>query len=949
MRRAAFSSVATVLFLTLAIVGPQAASANVPIQNMGLVPSSHQAGGHPDLQIAVSFQNGPTQQLEEGTNTSCDCQNVRFVTVHAPQGLVGDPHSTPQCTSAQFATASCPVDSQVGAITVGLNGSTTGVVPSVSAVYNLVPRADEAGLLAFVVEGTPVFEVFSARTGGDFGLDTKVSVYNGVPVRYFNQVLWGVPAAHAHDPLRLPAGTNNLIAREFCSPEGVLATPNGEAVDAPLSGPESMTRACLFGNVNLDSNGSSSPEKPFIEAPTSCGEPLHSAVDVVSWDGGSSHAESPYPEVTGCDQLSFNPSLAARPSSAATDSPSGLDVELTVPQFESPTVPSPSEIRGSEMILPQGFSVNSNAADGKTSCSDQEAHFGTEEAASCPDASKIGTLNIETALLPGPLPGYLYLGAPLPGNRYRIFLVADGFSVHVKLAGRLELDKATGQMRVIFEDLPETPFQKFSLHIFGSERGAIATPTHCGTYGITTTFTPWDAVLGKQVSKTFFDVTEGPNGAPCPGANRPFSPGFEAASQGNTAGAHSPFSLRLTREDGNQFLSALNVKTPPGLAATLKGIPYCPDAAIAAIASTAYSGVNELTNPVCPKASQVGEVIGGAGAGSRPFYAPGRAYLAGPYKGAPLSLVVVVPAVSGPYDLGNIVVRNALYVDPETAQVSAVSDPLPQIVEGIPLRVKSILVLLNRPNFTLNPTNCDPHSVEASLRGGEGATSSPSAHFQVANCANLPFAPKLSLKLKGGTKRTGHPALTGTLRMAQGGANAKKLVVALPHSEFIDQGHIKTICTRVQFKAHACPAASVYGHATATTPLLDQPVSGPVYLRSSDNPLPDLVLALKGPPSQPIEVVVAGRVDTDPQGGIRTTFETVPDDPVSSFTLRMQGAKKGLFENSTDICAHRQHAIVSATGQNGAQVNLKPALQVDCKGKARHKRGRKANKNREGR
>jgi hypothetical protein len=921
------------------------AAANVSVLVYGMVPSGSQAGGHPDLQIGFSLKNGSLQNLEEGTNTPCDCQNARFVTVHAPQGLVGNPHAAPQCNAVQFIGHGCPVDSQVGVIATGLSTTPHVPLPFVSPVYNVTPRAGEAGLLGFEVDGVSIFEVFSARTNSDYGLETKIVVPDAVPLSYADQILWGVPADSSHDPLRFLLGGFFAIGQTLCSENGVSATPSQLALTTPPHGPQFATRQCgQESAIGVPSN--SSPE-PFIEAPTSCGEALQSSIDMLAYDGGETYASYPFPPATGCDQLSFNPSLAARPSTADADAPSGLDVELTVPQFESPTVPSPSEIRGTEMVLPEGFSINSNAADGKSACTDREASFGTTNAAQCPEASKIGTLDIETALLPGPLPGYLYLGQPLPGNRYRVFLVADGFNVHVKLAGRAVLDPKTGQIRVIFEDLPETPFQKFSLHIFGSERGALATPTKCGTYGITTTFTPWDAVLGKQSSKTFFTIDSGPNGGPCPGTTRPFNPGFEAASAGNTAGAHSSFALRLTREDGDQFFSALNVKTPPGFAATLKGVPYCPEAAIQAAARGAYSGISEQSNPSCPAASQVGEIIGGAGAGSRPFYAPGRAYLAGPYKGAPLSLVVVVPAVSGPYDLGNIVVRNALYVDPESAQVSAVSDPLPQIVEGVPLRVRSILVKLNRPDFALNPTNCDPHAVNTKITGDEGATATPSAHFQVANCANLPFAPKLSLKLTGGTKRAGHPALKGTLKARAGDANISRLVVALPHSEFLDQSHIQTVCTRVQFAAKSCPAASIYGHASATTPLLDSPLSGPVYLRSSSNLLPDLVIALKGPPSQPIEVVVAGKVDTGPSGGIRTSFETVPDAQVSSFTLSMAGGKRGLLENSTDICKAPQRVSVKAEGQNGRRNSQSPALQADCKGKAKHKRGHRAK--REGR
>jgi len=928
-------AICSLVLLAMLVLVP-AAAAKVPVRTFGFLPSTTQAGGHPDLQVAFSLLNAGKQQ-QEGVNTPCDCENARLITVHAPQGVVGDPHATPQCTTSEFALEACPTDSQVGVIAVQAG------VSYIRPVYNLVPREGEAGLLGFMVIGQiQIFESFSARTNSDYGLETKIAIPDLLPLDYADQILWGVPADPSHDVLRLNERTLNT---RLCDENDVPATPNRDEETAAPTGPATAVKICgLPPNVGGPSN---SPPKPFIENPTACDEPLQAGIDVLGYDGSLNSNSAPYPSTTGCDQLSFNPSLAARPGSKATDSPSGLDVELTVTQYESPTVPSPSEIRATEMVLPEGFSINSNAADGKTSCADAEASFGTTDAAHCPDASKIGTLNIETALLPGPLPGYLYLGQPLAGDRYRVFLVADGFNVHVKLAGRAVLDPQSGQIRVIFEDLPETPFQKFSLHIFGSERGVLATPTHCGTYAITTTFTPWDAVLGQQTSRTFFDVSEGPSGESCPGGGRPFNPGFEAASEGNTAGTHSPFSLRLTRKDGDQFLSALNVKTPPGFAATLKGVPYCPEAAIKAIASSAYSGVNELNNPTCPKASQVGEVFGGAGAGSRPFYAPGKAYLAGPYKGAPLSLVVVVPAVSGPYDLGNIVVRNALYVDPESAQVSAVSDPLPQIVEGVPLRVRSVLVKLNKPDFTLNPTNCEAHQVNASLRGAEGGSSSASAHFQVANCAKLGFAPKLFLKLKGGTRRAGHPALTGTLKMPQGGANISKLIVALPHSEFLDQSNIGTVCTRVQFAAHSCPAASIYGQASAITPLLDQPLSGPVYLRSSNHLLPDLAIALKGPPSQPIEVVVPGKVDTGPSGGIRTSFEAVPDAQVSSFTLQMQGGKKGLLENSTDICRNPQAAEVKATGQNGRRTNLSVPLKSNCGGKAKKKRAHRAK--REGR
>ncbi len=519
-------------------------------------------------------------------------------------------------------------------------------------------------------------------------------------------------------------------------------------------------------------------------------------------------------------------------------------------------------------------------------------------------------------------------------------MVADAFNVHVKLPGTIVPDQATGQLSVIFKDLPEAPFSDFTLHIFGSERGSLATPTRCGTYPVTTTFTPWDDVLGDQTSTQHFTIDSGPNGTPCPGATRPFGPGFQAASAGNTAGAHSPFAVDLQRPDGDQFLTGLTVATPPGFSGNLNGIPYCPEAAISILGNALYSGLSEIASPACPVASQVGTVVAGAGAGSKPFYAPGKAYLAGPYNGAPLSLVVVIPAVSGPYDLGNVAVRAGIYVDPVTARVTTVSDPLPQILEGIPLRTRSIRVNIDRPNFVLNPTNCEPHSVDATVTGDEGASASRSVPYQVANCADLPFAPRLSLRLKGSTKRGGDPALRAVLTANPGDANLAGASVALPRSEFLDQAHIRTICTRVQFAEGAgnganCPAGSVYGQATAITPILDQPLQGPVILRSSDHILPDLVMALHGQ----VDFDAIARTDSV-NGGIRSTFESIPDIPVTKVILEMQGAAKGLLENSTDICRGAHKAAAKYTGQNGAPYNVRVPLKASCP-KASRKRSAK--------
>jgi hypothetical protein len=392
--------------------------------------------------------------------------------------------------------------------------------------------------------------------------------------------------------------------------------------------------------------------------------------------------------------------------------------------------------------------------------------------------------------------------------------------------------------------------------------------------------------------------------------------------------------MQLTRPDGNQPLAGLKVTAPPGFSATLKGVPYCSDAAIAQLNDAGYSGQAETASSACPSASLIGTAIAGAGAGERPVYVPGKVYLAGPYNGAPLSLEVVIPAVSGPYDLGNVAVRAAIGVNPITAQVTALSDPIPQILEGIPLRARSIEINLNRQNFALNPTNCDPLSIGATISGAEGAQAGLNANFQVANCSELPFRPKLALKLKGATKRTGTPALVATLTTGPGEANIANIQATLPHSEFLDNGHLEEPCTRAIFAQGSvpgehCPAGSRIGFARAATPLLDKPLEGPVYLRSSSHKLPDIVAALHGQ----IDIELDGRVSSYRQR-LRTTFSTVPDAPVSKFTLALDGGRKGLLENSADLCGHIRRASVQITGQNGKQANQSPVLSIPC-GKGR--------------
>jgi hypothetical protein len=914
---------------------PDTASAKSQINHFSVAPTTTEAGGHPDVYTSVRVGNRTT----ETEKLACNCNDPKDITIHTPGGVIANNSVLPACNAAQLATYECSPDSQVGAVSL----VTTFFSPWMMPIHRTVEQEGQAALFTFVIPliGNPTYLSVTSRTGTDYGLDFRtIGISHVLPIDGFDTIFWGVPAAPQHDMLRF-GKTENLIecgggaeqaflTNELggnCSESVTYATP-----ECPSCG--SKPKVPVSASTHL-------APKPYTQNPTTCAGTLTASVDDLAYDREITHADATWPATTGCDQLSFFPSLAATPTTTQTDTASGLEVDLKVPQFSNAFTPSPSEIRANTITMPKGFSLNSNAAEGKVACSDAEARFGSDEEAQCPEFSKIGTVVMESGALPGPIDGYAYIGEPKPNDRYRVILTGNGFATHVKIAGSTRPDPSTGQLTLALENLPQTPFSRFRLHLFGSERGVFATPEKCANnFAVETTFTPWASELSDQTSTQFFSMDSGPNGEQCPGSTRPFAPALVSGSTDNTAGKHSSLGLKITRQDGEQNLSGLEVSEPRGLAATLKGVPYCPESAISALNSAGYLGSTELSTPACPAASQVGSVTTTAGAGTKPLNLAGKAYLAGPYKGAPLSLVTVVPAVTGPYDLGNVVVRAALDVDPATAQVSVRSDPLPQIIGGIPLRTRSIQILLDRPDFTLNPTNCKRTQTVASVSGDEGGQSSPAAPYQVANCSDLGFGPKLNLKLRGSTKRRGHPALSAVLTAKSGEANIKRTKVALPPNLILDNSHIGTVCTRVQFAARSCPSGSVMGQATVTTPLLDAPLSGPVYLRSSSHPLPDLVVDLQGQ----FEIELVGRIGSTKAGGLRTVFEGVPDVPFSRFELNLYGKRRGLLQSTVNLCKGGRSAAVQMVGQNGAQLSRNTKLQSKCgsakrKRAARHSRG----------
>jgi hypothetical protein len=882
---------------------------------------TQQASGHPE-QVVTTFTFPETAE-------QIPVEAPRNIEVDLPLGAVGIPTATPTCDQARLDAEQCPLETQVGTST--LRVYLYGDSPSYFTfpVYNMTPQDGMLAQFGFKAITATMHLVARIHSEPDYGLTITVrNTPQPLPFTLVKTVFWGVPADESHDEERkgLDPSTGQLCTGE----------PGGTKCP-------------------------SHPEKvlPFLTNPSACGPTSLAVGRVDSWEnegvfatasaGNSNGAGEPI-GISGCDAVPFNPTLEARPTTNLADSASGLDVKVHLPE-QDPLGLAEAQLKDATLNFPPGMTVNPASAAKLAGCDlaqiglltpigQPAAHF-NETAVSCPDASKLGTVELVTATLPNPLHGSVYLASPHQnpfGSLLALYIVVQdpATGVLIKIPGEVKPDPQNGRLSVSFPHNPQLPFNDLEVNMFAGSRAALKTPPTCGQFTTTSEMVPWTAPEGKtQNPSDTFGIVSGAGGSACPNgeAAAPNQPSFRAGTLDPAAGAYSPFVLKLSRDDGSQPIKGLEATLPEGLLGRLAGVPYCSDSDLATAAGKL--GKAEQARASCPATSQVGTVAVAAGAGSEPVNISGKAYLAGPYKGAPLSLAIVTPAVAGPFDLGTVVVRNALQIDPVTTQIHVVSDPIPTILQGIPLDIREIAVKVNRPDFTLNPTSCEPTQIAGSALSVFDQSASLAARFQVGGCNALAFKPKLALHLKGATKRTGHPALRAVLRPRAGDANIAKAVVSLPRSEFLAQSHIKTICTRVQFAADTCPKGSIYGKATARSPLLDQPLSGPVYLRSSDHKLPDLVADLNGQ----IRVTLAGRIDSVKSGGIRTSFEMVPDAPVSRFVLQMQGGKKSLLENSRNLCNRQNKADVQLDGQNGKVRDFDPVVTNDC-GKKKAKRGK---------
>ncbi len=890
-----------------------------------------EAGAHPDLfSVPFDFNTIPALSAEAAPEQKDVIGHIHSLVVDTPPGFIGNPTAVGECSQAQLTIGACPASSQVGRFDVRLYPiSSIGHVQTFNAfatgVFNMKHPRGSVADLGFSLLEVPVHIRVSLDPANHYAIRSTVTNINEtLSVMDQHLTLWGVPAAHTHDSER---------CQRFSPPN-------------------------FYGGDTSEECTTDHERVPFLSVPSECdAEHVMRLHNYDSWENiGDFPPEIDYtqPGVTNsCDKPRFQPDVEIEPTGKQANTPTGLDVHVKIAQNENANALATPPVKRFTVRLPEGMSFSPSFADGLSSCTLAQMQLGTDNPVECPDASRIGEVELHTPLLPRSAVGSMYLAAQNDnpfGSTFALLLQIEDTEERgalIKIPGKIEVDETTGQITTVFNDTPQFPFDDLTLKFRSGPRAPLVSPPTCGKQTIGVEVASYAQPQNPVDASNTYEVTEGPNGTPCPpeSAKRPFHPSFSGGTLNPVAGAYSTFLFRMTRSDDEQELSQVSTTLPEGLVAKIAGIPFCPNQAIESISTALGAGRAELEHPACPAASQIGTVSAGLGAGPGPNYFPGKIYLAGPYKGAPLSLAVIAPGLAGPYDLGNVIVRTALYVDPDTAKVKAVSDPFPLILHGVIVRVRDVRIRIDRPNTTINPTNCAPKTLGGLITGVGGnlqstaddSLFSTSAPFQVGSCSELAYKPQLDLRLFGGTHRGSHPKFRATVKFPPNAANTAFAQVALPHSEFLDQGHIGTVCTRVQFAAEACPQASIYGTVSAKTPLLDEELHGNIYLRSSNHQLPDVVAAFRG---GKISANLIGRVDSI-HGGIRNTFEFVPDVPVTSATFNFFGGKKGLLVNSRDICKAPAKATAKFRGQNGDVLTLHPALKSACakakKAKKRHR------------
>jgi hypothetical protein len=909
-----------------------------------------QAGSHP-FQLTTTLtlnqvmeSQRPLGMREFGRLKSLPAALPKDLHFDLPPGLIGNPTPFPQCTLKQFlvnnaiaaikASTLCPARTVVGMARIMVNEpSEDGEETFVTPVYNLEPSVGEPARFAFDVFGTRVYLDTAVRTGGDYGVTVSANNISQLAGFLKSEVtFWGVPADPRHDQERGWAcltNTKQKYPRESCVPE--------EAHQPP----------------------------PLLALPTSCTGPLQTSVEADSWANAGSFlttpATAPLPALDGCNRLPFEPSIELTPDGQAGSTPTGLAVRVHVPQQVSlnPTGLAEADVKNTTVALPEGIAINPAGADGLQACSEEGIALHSAEPPTCPEASKIGTVKIKTPLLPNPLEGSAYLAEqnsnPFGSLVATYVYVEDPISgSRVKLAGEVVPNPVTGQLVSTFKNTPQLPFETFEIHFFGGDRAPLATPARCGAYTTTAAIEPWTET-GEVDSSSTFDITSGPatfsepNGGPCPGARLPFDPSLTGGATNINAGAFSPFTLTLTRKDGEQNMQSAEAHLPPGLSGILSNIELCPEP---------QANLGE-----CPLNSLIGETTVSVGVGGDPFtVAGGRFYLTGPYNGtgscatgtpgcAPFGITFEVPAKAGPFDLKRntqnpagedacdcVIVRGKIEINPTTAAITITSDPpgspyaIPTSIEGIPLEIQHVNAITTRGNFQFNPTNCDKMEVTGTIHSSENTAYTIGVPFQVTNCAILKFAPKLAVSTSAKPSRANGESLNVKLAYPTAPfgsqANIARVKVELPKQLPSRLTTLQKACTSATFEANParCPAASIVGHAKAVTPLIPVPLEGPAYFVShGGEAFPSLVLVLQG---YNVTIDLVGSTFINKAGVTSSTFKTVPDQPVDSFELTLPQGPYSALAAHGNLCKEKLTMPTEFVAQNGALIKTTTKIAV---------------------
>lgn len=893
----------------------------------------NRAGIHPDT-MNIALRLNSSGGLGDG--------DLRDAHLALPPGLLINLARVDECSPEDFHTPraspheaslsgeSCPIGSQIG--TVAVDSSYGGGSIHHFGLFSVTALYGDPFAIGFAPFGKSIL-ISSHLREADAGLTLDLEgLPQAVDLKGLELTIWGTPWLHSHDSRRGDC-LNGATGGSYGScPVPTLGTPQ------------------LYGELT----------KSILTLPTSCeGAPSYT-LNLRSWAGevsersllNHSAAGQPLP-IEECKNALTRAEVQLTGDEAGVGT--GLTFDLEVDDgggILNPGSIARPAIREAVVALPEGMTLNPSLGAGLGVCS--EAEFSRETAlsppgAGCPNSSKIGMIEVEGIIgLREKLVGSLFLARPYDNpfdSLLAIYMVASSArrGVVAKSIGNVQLNPASGRMTATFKELPRLLYTHFSLRFREGQRASFVSPASCGNYAAQVDMRAWGRPNILLPDSAAFTISHGERGTRCPSGAAPFRPTARAGSANPRAGAYTPFVLYLSRTDSEQEITSYSATLPPGVLGKITGIPFCPDAAIAAALSR--SGSEELGNPSCPAASSIGRTEAGYGVGAILAYAPGGLYLAGPYNGSPLSIVAIDSAVVGPFDLGTIVVRSAVDVDPRTAQItvdSAASDPIPHVLGGIPLHLRDVRVHLDRPGVMVNPTSCERFSIVSTLTGSsapftnpKGVTAQATVPYQAFDCGSLGFAPTFSLALSGGHRRGAYPQLKATLTAQPGDANVKSAVVTLPPSLFLAQENIRGICTRAQARADVCPASSVIGSARAETPLFDEPLEGPVYLRSSNNPLPDLVAVLSG---RSVRIVLEGRVDSH-RRGIRASFEGLPDAPVRRFTMTIFGGRRrGVLTSAEELCRKPQIAQARFLGQANLGKVLNPRVAMKCPRQKRAKR-----------